>query len=151
MSVFLLFLLCLSFTAYDIYVSFIIRCLVLQLSHDYSYFPYHLVGFLISIPFSFWFPFPLTRRTQPPSPHLPHPPLPSNWPHLPTITPIPAELNFLIHPNLPGDGWVSGKRRGITVDRYVGFVSKLALCLDMYLLTSVFNFLGGNGCYPGVG
>ena len=45
-----------------------------------------------------------------------------NWPHLNPLTLPPAEFSCRLHPYLPGNGWVSGKRRDINVDRYVGSV-----------------------------
>ena len=53
--VILLFFLRSSFTACSPDGSFSICCRVLQLSRNYSYLPYHLVGLLMSTPFSLWF------------------------------------------------------------------------------------------------
>ena len=97
------------------------------------------MGSLISTPFSISFPFNLTRPPRPPQPPLLCPPMPSNRLPLPPLPPLPDELTCHIRPYLPDGEWVSGKRCDMTVDVYVESVSKLALWLDMHMLTSVFK------------
>ena len=112
-----------SFTACYLSGSFSIRCWLLQMSCYHSYFPYNLVGFLMSNPISLWFIFPFPCPPRPPRPPIPRPPLPSNRTPLPLIPPIPDDLTCCLCPYLPYDGWVAGKRRDITVDKYVEAVS----------------------------
>ena len=92
------FLLRHSFTACSLAGSFSIICWILQLSRDHSSFPYHMVGSLMSTPFSLWFLFPLPNPPWPPRIPLTRPPLPSNLPHLPPLLPLPDELTCRLHP-----------------------------------------------------
>ena len=138
-----LFLLRFSVTTCALSGSFIIRFWVLQMSHNHSSFPYHLVGLLISKPFSLWFPFPLPRPPRPPRPPLPRPPIPPNFPPLPPPTPLPDNLSCPLRPYLPDFGWVAWKRLDITIDRYVEAVSELALWIYMQMATSVLKLLFG--------
>ena len=123
----LLFCIRSSFNACYIYGSSSKHCWVLQLICDHYSFPYHLVGMLMSTPFSLWFLF-----------SLPFPPQPSRPPR-PPLSPLPSELTFSICPYLPGDGRVAVKRRDITIDKYVEAVSKIALWLYKHIITSVFK------------
>ena len=129
--VILLFLLRHSFTAYALDGSFSIHFWVSQLSRNHSYFPYQLVGWIISTPFSLWFPFTFLCPPQPSRPPLLRTPLTKNRLYLPPITTLRAHLTCCLLPYLPDDSWVTGKRLYITVKRYVEAVSKLALWLDM--------------------
>ena len=81
----LLFLLHLSFSACALSGSLIIRCLVSQLSRNHSYFPYQLVGWIISTPFSLWFPFTFLCPPQPSRPPLLRTPLTKNRLYLPLL------------------------------------------------------------------
>ena len=65
--------------------------------------------------------------SRPPRP--PWPPLP--WPLLSTLNPLPDELTCRLRPYVSYDGWVGGKGRDITVDKYVEAVLKLALWIDL--------------------
>ena len=138
-----LFLLHRSFTVCYLYVSFSIRCWVLQVSHNHSSFPYHLLGLLMSTLFSPWFLFTLPRPPWPPIPPLPRSSLPSNWPLLSPLPPLTAYFTCRLRPYIPDDVWVAGERRNITIDKYVEAVSKISLWLDMQILTSVFKSLFG--------
>ena len=109
------------------------------MSSDHSSFPYHLVGSLMSTPFSILFLFPLLSPTRPPRPPLLQPPLPSNRPPMSPITNLPDDLTCRLCPYLPDDGWVAGKRRDITVDRYLEAVLNIALWIYLQMLTSVFK------------
>ena len=57
------------------------------------------------------------------------------------MPPIQDELTCCLCPYLTDYGWVSEKVRDITVDKYVKAVSKLALSLDLHILTSVLKSL----------
>ena len=98
-----------SFNACAISGSFSICCWVSHMSRDHYYLPYQLVGLLISTPSSLWFPFHLPCPQWPPQSPLPWPPLPSNFPPLSPLTPIPDVFTCIIHPNLTDCGWVTGK------------------------------------------
>ena len=135
----LIFLLLHSFNACSVAEYFSIYSWVSQLSRDHSSLPYYLVVFPMSTPFSIWFIFPLPLPPRPPQSPLPRPPLPSNWPPLPPLPPLPYELTCRLRPYLPGYGWVAGKRSDIIGDKYVEAVSKIALWLDLQILTSVFK------------
>ena len=134
-----LFLVSRSFTACSLAGSFSIRRWLSQMSRDHYYFPYHLMGSLMSTPFSPWFIFSLPWTPQPPRIPLLRIPLTSNRPLLPPLPPIPADLTCRIRTNLPDDVWVAGKRRYIPVDGYVEAVSKIALWIDLQMSTSVFK------------
>ena len=84
---------------------------------------------------------PLTPR--PPRPPIPRPPLPSNRPPLPPLPHIQYEFTYRLCTYITDDGWVAGKSRDKTVDKYVEAVLKLALWLDLHILTSVFKYLFG--------
>ena len=140
--VFLLFLRRL-FTACYIYGYFSTRCWVLHLSRDHYSFPYHLVGLLMSIPFSLWFLFPVPHCLWPSRTPLPWPPLPSKRPPLHPLPSLPDMLTLRLCAYLTDDVWVAGKRRDIKVDEYVEAVLKLAIRIDLHILTPVFKSLFG--------
>ena len=132
-----------EFTACALSGAFSISSWVSQLIRDNFSLPYHLVGSLISPPFQLLFPFTFPCPPWPPQTILPRNTLPSNFPPLPSLTPPKGELTWRLRTYLPDNGWVAGKRRDITVDMYVVSVLKLALCLYLHRLTSVFKSLFG--------
>ena len=119
-----LFFLFRSFIACSLAEYFSIRFWVYHVIHNNYSFPYHLVVLLMSNPFSLWFLFLLSSPPRTPPPHLPRS-------LLSLLNPLPDELTCYLRTYLSDDGWVGGKGRDITVDKYVEAVLKLALWIDL--------------------